>query len=370
MTSNQRLPVSLTPLDTVLGALLNELAPVAPIELPLAEALGCVAAEMAPLKASPPYDIATADGWALRSSDLVGASSYSPVPLMKSPVWVEAGAAMPDNCDCVVAVDSVDDSGPLLQVLTEAIPGQGVRRAGGDIAAGSRVEAGRRIGPLDLLVARTAGLEKLSVRRPRLCIVNIPPASGKTAELIGELARAIGIEFTFVQAASREWQAIANALDITSCDLLVAIGGSGIGRTDATVTALARRGTLLAYGVALQPGRTAAVGRIGKIPVIVAPGGPDQALAAWWTLALPVLDRLSGRMPRRTLSLPLARKIASQVGVAEIALLRRGAELWTPLAVGDLPLEIIAHADARLVIPGGSEGFAAGTPVEAYMLRE
>src|SRR6185312_9890175 len=99
--------------DAALGALLSDLAPVAPTELLLADALGCVAAEMSPLEASPPRDIAIADGWALRSSDLVGASSYSPVPLMDSPVWVEAGEAMPQACDCVVVDDSVDASGPL-----------------------------------------------------------------------------------------------------------------------------------------------------------------------------------------------------------------------------------------------------------------
>ena len=59
----------------------GRLEPVAPVELPLAEALGCVAAEMPPLKAFPPRDIAAADGWALRARDLVGASSYSPLPL-------------------------------------------------------------------------------------------------------------------------------------------------------------------------------------------------------------------------------------------------------------------------------------------------
>lgn len=368
MTSNQRLPASLTPLDVALRVLLEDLAPVAPIELPFAEVLGCVAAEM-PLKASPPRDIAIADGWALRSSDLVGASSYSPVPLMDSPVWVEAGEAMPQNCDCVVAGNSVDASGPLTQALAEAIPGQDVRRAGDDIAAGSIIEAGRCIGPLDLLVARAAGLETLSVRRPRLRIVNVPAASGGTVELIFESARAIGAEVILDHAASRDAPAIASALDISGSDLLVVIGGTGLGRTDATVTALARRGTLIAHGIALQPGRTAAMGHIGKIPVIALPGAPDQALAAWWALALPVLDRLSGRKPRPALSLPLARKVASQVGIAEIALLQRGADLWTPLAVGDLPLEIIARADARLMIPGGSEGFAAGVPVDAYMLR-
>lgn len=370
MTSNQRLPASLTPLDAALRAMLSDLAPVAPIELPLVEALGCVAAEMPQLDASPPYDIAIVDGWALRSHDLVGASSYSPVPLANVPIWVEAGDTMPRDCDCVVSADSVEDNGPVVQVLVEAIPGQGVRRAGGDIAAGSAVEAGRCIGPLDLAVARTAALAKLSVRRPRLRIVNVPASAGATMEVICETARAAGAEVLLAQAASRDAVAITGALDTNGCDLLVSIGGTGVGRTDAMATALAQRGTLIAHGIALQPGRTAAMGRIGKIPLVSLPGAPDQALAAWWTMALPVLDRLSGRKSRRRLLLPLARKVASQVGMAEIALLQRGTDLWTPLAVGDLPIEIIARADAWLLIPGGSEGFAAGTPVGAYMLRE
>ena len=40
------------------------------------------------------------------------------------------------------------------------------------------------------------------------------------------------------------------------------------------------------------------------------------------------------------------------------------------LAVGDLSLDAIARAEAWLTVPGGAEGFAAGTPVDAYMLRE
>ena len=43
---------------------------------------------------------------------------------------------------------------------------------------------------------------------------------------------------------------------------------------------------------------------------------------------------------------------------------------WMPLATGDLSLETIARADAWLAVPGGSEGYAAGTPVDAYMLRD
>src|SRR6516225_5298997 len=124
MTLTQRLPASLTSLDAALAALLRGLAPLAVIELPLKEALGCVTAETSPLKAYPPSDVAAADGWALRARDLVGASSYTPLPLTKSALWVEAGDRMPNGCDCVIDTDSVDQTGPIVQVLTEAIPGQ------------------------------------------------------------------------------------------------------------------------------------------------------------------------------------------------------------------------------------------------------
>src|SRR3981081_1324008 len=107
---------------------------------------------------------------------------------------------------------------------------------------------------------------------------------------------------------------------------------------------------------------------MGNLPVVAVPGAPDQAFAAWWTLARPVLDRLSGRQPRQTLTLPLARKIASSVGIAEIVLLEKDAGTWMPLAGGALSLKTIARADAYLAVADGSEGFAAGTPVDAYMM--
>jgi molybdopterin molybdotransferase len=373
MVAPQRLPASLTPLDVALAALLDRLEPVAPIELALAEALGCVAADVPVLRALPPCDSAAADGWALRARDLVGASSYSPLLLANLPVWVEAGDPMPDGCDCVVDSGSVDRGGPHVQVLAEAIPGQGVRRAGGDIAEASFViHSGRSIRPLDLQIARIAGLEKLRVRRPRLRVVHVPATSGiaATARMIPESARAAGAEIVVAEAASRDAASIAQAAEPGNCDLLVTIGGSGVGRTDAAIAALARYGEVVAHGIALLPGRTAAVGSFGRIPVIALPGAPDQALAAWWALALPVLDRLSGRQPRQPVALPLARKVASSVGIAEIVLLERKDGVWMPLAIGDMALQTIARADAWLAVPGASEGFAAGTVIDAYMLRD
>jgi molybdopterin molybdotransferase len=370
MTSTQRLPASLTPLDVALAALLRGLEPVKAIALPLREALGCVTAEMPPLKAIPTHEVAAADGFALRARDLVGASSYTPLPLVNAPVWVEAGDRIPVGCDCVVDADAVEQAGSITQVLAEAIPGQGVRRVGGEIAEGFATAPGVRFRPLDGLVAQAAGLEEIWVRRPRVRIVNIPATAGESALLVRESASAAGADVVAVDATSRDAAAIAETLDTTSGDLLITVGGSGVGRSDATIAALAQCGEVVAHGIALQPGHTTAIGRIRHTPVIALSGAPDRALGAWWSLALPVLDRLSGRQLRQTLTLPLARKIASSVGIAEIVLLARAGDAWMPLAVGDLPLQAVARADAWLAVPGGSEGFAAGTPVDAYMLRE
>ena len=372
MQTPQRLPVSLTPLDAALATLLESLEAIIPCDLPLAEALGCIAAEMPGFPAVPKYDVARVDGWALRARDLVGASSYSPLALTVAPVWVEAGDPMPVNCDCVIDSDLVDGSGPMFQVSAEVLPGQGVRRAGGDVAEGnSPIAAGSRIRALDLLLAQAAAKDRLSVRRPRLCIVNVAMSGANaTTPLIAASARAAGTSVIIVECG-RDAASIAGAFDIHSCDLLITIGGTGVGHTDATLQALASREALLAHGIALQPGRTTAIGKLGNIPVIALPGAPDQALAGWWTLALPVLDRLSRLLlPRRTLRLPLKRKIASGVGVAEIVLLEEIDKAWMPLAIGDLSLDHIGRADAWLVISGGSEGFAADTPVDAYMLRD
>ncbi len=353
MNTRQRLPASLTPLDVARVALLRALTPVgtgrrAPSQA--AERTGRVP------QAWPPYDVAAVDGWALRAADLVGASSYTPVPLMKAPIWAEAGDRIPDGCDCVVDEDAVDLTGTIAQALGEAIPGQGIRRKGVVVADPGRVIDAWRP----------------NRRRPecrvRLRVVN-SPGGDITLRLIEAGLRGSGIDAVFVEAAARDKAAIAPALDGSGCDLLVIVGGSGVGRTDAAVLALAERGEVTAHGLALQPGRTAAIGRIGTTPVIVLPGAPDQALAVWWTLVLPALDRLTDHA-RATARRPLARKIASSVGIAEIVLLGETDGAWMPLAVGDLPFTTIAQASAWLVVPGDSEGYAAGTHVDAYLLRE
>jgi molybdopterin molybdotransferase len=371
IAKQQRLTASLIPLDEALAALLDGLEPVAPSELPIAETLGSVSAEMPLPRPLPAGDIAVTDGWAFCSRDLVGASPYSPLSLAGPPVWVEAGDRMPGGSDCVVDSDLVEFVGSIFQISGEALPGQGVRRAGDDLDQGRLiVPAGQRLRALDLMLARAAGLTKLAIRRPRLHLIDVPAMAGHTvtAELIAESARVAGADVIYSEAAGRDASSVAKAFNNERCDLIVTVGGTGIGRTDATVEALTMHGALIAHGIALQPGRTTALGKADNIPVIALAGAPDQALAAWWTLVLPVLDRLSGQL-QQVKTLPLVRKISSSVGITDIALLKKSDGAWMPLATGDLSLGHIVCADAWLAVPGNSEGFAAGTAVDAYMLK-
>ncbi|HJS60875.1 MAG TPA: molybdopterin-binding protein, partial [Pseudolabrys sp.] len=87
-------------------------------------------------------------------------------------------------------------------------------------------------------------------------------------------------------------------------------------------------------------------------------------------LVQPVLDRLSARSARRGVILPLARKISSTVGVAEIVLLKQEQDSWGLLAIGDFSLEAMRSADAWLAISASSEGYAAGTPVRAFLVND
>jgi molybdopterin biosynthesis enzyme len=365
MAGPQQIIVSLTPLEQARALLCDGIVPVAPISVPLAQAGGCIAAGLARTdRAVPERDIAMRDGWAFRASDLVGASSYAPVPLLGAPKWVNAGDALPSGCDCVIEPDMVEQIGPLAQAVGESAPGANVRRAGEDIGPDDvAIAEGCKLGPLDLLIARALGCETIDVRRPHLTIVNVPAADATTTEFIAALAQHAGADVVCIDAPGRDAASIAGALDVSGCDLLVIVGGTGAGHADAAIHALATRGEVRAHGVALQPGRSAAVGRIGACPVLALPGAADQALAAWLTLARPALDRLSGHYicAAAPVVLPLARKIASGPGMADIVLVRRDDESWQPIAVGDLSLRLLAQADGWLAVPGDSEGYAAGS---------
>ena len=137
-------------------------------------------------------------------------------------------------------------------------------------------------------------------------------------------------------------------------DAIIAIGGTGEGRNDRSVIALARAGNVVCHGIGLAPGETAAFGMAKGRPVLLMPGRIDAALACWLAIGRPLLDRLSGASAGdNAITATLARKVTSTVGIAEVIPLRRSGD--TGRAAG-LRLSVAAIAGARRRMDAGAGG--------------
>ncbi|WP_271899268.1 molybdopterin-binding protein [Candidatus Phyllobacterium onerii] len=350
-------------LDVLLAGV--EIIPIS--QQPVDEAVGRISAGLIASSPLPAKSIAVTDGWAVRALDLVGASSYSPALLMMRPSWVESGEFLPDECDTVIESAWLDQKDDIFQIVSEPRPGEGTRPVGAEVAADFVVlSPGQKVRAIHSLIATKLGLESLSVRTPRLQIINVSGGGDQsfTAQYIAEAAARAGAVVTRMDVA-KTTTAIASAMVATEAHLIVTIGGTGSGKTDVTIDSLRSIDIPVAHGIAITPGRTAAVGRKGDTPIIALPGDLEGALGTWLAVGLPLLDRLTSR--ERPIELrPIRRKISSAVGVAEVVLLASQAGEWLPLAVGELPLWALSQADAWMLVPADGEGFPAGELCQAY----
>jgi len=339
-------------------------AAVKPQEIALDATLGHVlAADVTAPASLPLQSLALRDGWAVRSELVADAGPYTPVPLVQQTPWVEAGEPLPAGTDAVLAPDAVTISGQNAEALASIAPGEGVLPGSGDIKTGGLLRmSGAYLRAADLAVLRLAGIKKISTRRPKILIV---PANARIdRDPVTQFAtRTIDVSGGIAQVDSRS--SLDVALEDKNSDALIIVGGSGAGRNDKSVLALARVGRVELHGMGIQPGETAALGAVGTRPVLIVPGRFDAALSVLLIVGSRLFARLSGRV-EDGLNIPvkLARKIASQVGIAEFVPVERTLEGAVPLASGQLPLSALARADGWILVPAESEGYVAGTTVE------
>jgi molybdopterin biosynthesis enzyme len=356
----------LTPLTDVLLLIDAEVKPVTPRTIDVSAAAGRALATDAMAPARPASSLALLDGWALSSDETLGAGSYAPAPLARMPPRVEAGQAMPAGTDSIAPIDAVKIAGGVAEVLMPINPGEGVLAVGGDSDPAIPLRrAGERLTATDAAAFAAAGIARVTVREPRFRVL---PLRG--SGIITAAARLVCTDIERRGGAARfddSGRGLGVAMAAESADAIIAIGGTGSGRNDNAVQVLAREGRLAVHGVAITPGETAAVGFVGTTPVLLLPGRLDAALAVWLVVGRRILDRLAaaknndGEMAE---ALPLARKVASTVGLAEVVPVRRNAAQAEPLASKYLPLSSLARSDGWILVPADSEGYPAGAPVQ------
>jgi molybdopterin molybdotransferase len=352
----------LTPLNEALALIEAQVKAVAPTRAPTAP--GRVLAESVIAPARPAAPIALRDGWAIAADDTLGAGGYSPASLGRAPARIEVGQPLPEMTDSVVPLEAVQVGATGAQALAAAFHGDGVLEAGGDSQAGTPLRrAGERLRLTDVAALTALGLSLAQMRMPRVRLVPV-----RDDPLIAAAAQLIGADVERRGGMLRESGSLDNALNTGDADAIVAIGGTGTGRNDASITALKRDGRLLMHGLALSPGETAALGFAGERPVLLLPGRLDAALAVWLILGRPLIDRLAAARPGIDVvdTMRLERKIASTVGLTEFVPVARNSRSVEPLASRYLPLSALARADGYVLVPAESEGYSAGSAVRVW----
>ena len=349
----------LTPLEAVLARIDARVTPIAPREA--AAAAGRILADDLILPTRPGAALALRDGFAVVAALTQDASPYAPAALPAA-VRIDVGAPLPAGADAVAPLDAVSLREGRPQAIASVTAGEGVLPAGAD-ADGKTVllAAGRALNASAAAALAAAQVARLRIRAPRLRVLRLRRDLMLDAAAAW-VARAIeirgGVALTDAAAG------LDDALQGADADAVVAIGGTGSGRDDASVAALARHGEVEAHGIALSPGETTAFGMIGERPVLLLPGRLDAALAAWTLLGARMLARLAAsREETRPVSGALTRKVASNLGLAELVPVRwRGNEV-EPLGSGYLSLQALARSDGWILIAADREGYPAGAAV-------
>jgi molybdopterin molybdotransferase len=354
----------LTPLDDVLVRVARLTRPVRSSEVRTAAAYRATLADDIVVGERPAAALALVDGWAVRADATIDASAYAPA-ILTGARPIDAGEAMPPGSDAVLPVEAVAFTDGIAEALAPVAPGDGVLEPGTDAGLREVVQrAGAQLRASDVAAIQALGSASVRVRRPRL-LFRCPralhdPIADATVAWLGRAVTADGGE-PWSMGADTPLKTLLSEAD---ADGFIIVGGTGSGRDDDAVKALAQIGTVEVHGIAISPGETTAFGIASGRPVLLLPGRLDAAIAAWLTVGRSLLARLRGGADDEPgISTTLARKVTSTVGLTELVLVRRGQDGTVPLAAKYLPLTAFAHADGWILVPAASEGYPAGATV-------
>lgn len=326
----ERAPDRDLPVAHALGRILDAIEPVADVEtLPLHAACGRILATdvVSPIDV-PPCDNAAMDGYALRGADLepgghtelvVAGRALAGHPHLGAcppgaAIRIMTGAPMPPGLDTVVPQESVETQGDRIRVPPGQRTGQHRRIAGEDLVAGGlALLAGRRLGPADIGLAASLGLDRILARRrvrvallstgDELLPIGSPPEPGRIYDsnryTLDALLERLGVEAIDLGVVPDRPDALEAAVRhaASRADAIVSTGGVSVGEADHIRAALARLGHVEFWSVAMRPGRPMAFGRVAEAWYFGLPGNPVAAMIAFLFLARPALLALGGAAP-------------------------------------------------------------------------
>ena len=392
-------------LEDALARILEEVTPVSGTEtIPLPEALGRVlGADVVSQIDVPAHTNSAMDGYALRGADLlpdtdirlevIGVAAagrpFDGVVAAGQCVRIMTGAPLPEGADTVVMQERVTRTAGTAIVAAGQTPGQHVRQAGEDIAAGEvALAAGVLLMPAELGMLASVGVTDVNARRrPRVAFfstgdelrsVGEPLEKGQIYDsnrytIHGMLTR-IGVETIDMGLVRDEPADVEDAFTRAAeqADAVVTSGGVSVGDADYVQATLEKMGSVGFWKVAIKPGRPIAFGRIGDALFFGLPGNPVSAMVTFYQLVQPALRKMAGLPdfgPALTVTAVAAEALRKKPGRREFqrGVLTRDAEgrLCVKRAghQGSGVLSSMNAANCFIVLPEDSGPVSAGDEV-------
>lgn len=353
------------------------------------------------------------DGYAVRASDIAGATEAAPVTLpviatiaagstasqplgQGQAIRIMTGAPVPPGADTVIRVEDTDGGETRVEVRSARDAGRNIRPRGEDVAAGATAVArGSLLGPAHIGMLASVGKARVRVhRRPRVAILSSGDELVDVEQFAEVLAgrRIVSSNGYSMEAAVREAGGIPVPLGIVrddpaalrerlgglDCDLLLTTGGVSVGAFDYTREVLRQMGAELEFWrVRIRPGAPLGFGMLGNVPWIGLPGNPVSALVTYELFGRPAVRRFQGHQDvfRRPVSAVLEESVttsASLMHFLRAVVSPRGSGLSARLtgAQGSGLLSSLVHANALLVVPPHRQSVAAGESLQALLLGE
>ncbi|MBA2683430.1 MAG: molybdopterin molybdotransferase MoeA [Gemmatimonadaceae bacterium] len=382
----------------------------------LLEALGRVLATpvVSPLTL-PAWDNSAMDGYALRASDVDGATAEKPVSLTVletvaagafpsrvveagSCTRIMTGAPLPEGVDTVIRLEDTDGGIERVSIRSDRDAGRNVRHRGEDITTGTQViDRGQPIGAAQIGVLASVGASSVDVyRQPRVAFFGsgdeivdldrftealdgkkIVTSNSYTLHSLIRLNGGIPVNLGVARDDPKDIRARIDRA--AGCDLLITSAGISAGEFDYLRPVLAEAGvTLDVWKVRMRPGAPLGFGWLGKMPWIGLPGNPVSTMVTFELFVRPVLRRMLGhtRLFRRPLPVTLEEPV--KIGAALTHFLRAivsvkpdgtlSARLTGPQGSGILTSMSVANA--LLVIPQERPRIEAGEIVNAILLSD
>ncbi|MEQ8388630.1 MAG: molybdopterin molybdotransferase MoeA [Alphaproteobacteria bacterium] len=332
-------------LETAHAQLRDWLSARAPIagstECPLAACRGrFLATDLVARRDVPPHDNAAVDGYAVHFADLApdgpttlpvagraaAGHPFGDTPPPRTAIRIFTGAPLPPGLDTVFAEETCHATGGTVTLPAPGAPGANCRARGEDVRKGEiLLTQGRRLRPQEIGLAAGNGLSALPVyRRLRAAIFStgdevtapggdLRPGAiyDSNRPMLHALLESNGLEVSDLGIVADEQSALGNAIDraLEDHDVILSSGGMSTGEEDHVRRAVAERGRILFWRLAIRPGRPVAFGEIRDgdrmVPFIGLPGNPVAAMVTFLHLAAPVLARLGGGQPEPPLRIPV-----------------------------------------------------------------